>query len=87
MRRDEAAQSMPAPFPSRRAMPSSSHDAQRIEHLDALRGVALFGILMVNIGVFASPWFGLGAADPAFDALLSLSRWWLRLRKHLPDSR
>jgi len=49
-------------------MPSSSRDAQRIEHLDALRGFALFGILIVNIGVFASPWFGLGAADPAFDA-------------------
>ncbi|QWF16454.1 DUF418 domain-containing protein [Lysobacter capsici] len=49
-------------------MPSSSRDAQRIEHLDALRGFALFGILMVNIGVFASPWFGLGAPDPAFDA-------------------
>jgi uncharacterized protein len=42
----------------------------RIEHLDALRGFALFGIAMVNIGVFASPWWGLGVTDPGFAAPL-----------------
>lgn len=68
MRANTTAPSMAAPSPSRHAMPSPSRDTQRIEHLDALRGFALFGILIVNIGVFASPWFGLGAADPAFDA-------------------
>ncbi|MEH6421804.1 DUF418 domain-containing protein [Pseudomonas sp. CGJS7] len=45
----------------------SAKPAPRIELLDALRGLALLGILLVNIGVFASPWWGLGAADPGFD--------------------
>jgi uncharacterized protein len=38
----------------------------RIADVDALRGCALFGILVVNIGAFATPWFGLGFTDPAF---------------------
>jgi len=38
----------------------------RIADVDALRGCALFGILVVNIGAFATPWFGLGLTDPAF---------------------
>ena len=38
---------------------------------------ALFGIALVNIGVFASPWYGLGAADPAFDAPLDRAVRWL----------
>ena len=38
----------------------------RIADVDALRGCALFGILVVNIGAFATPWFGLGQGDPAF---------------------
>ncbi|UZW61329.1 DUF418 domain-containing protein [Lysobacter enzymogenes] len=50
--------------------PASATRAARIEHLDALRGLALFGIAVVNIGVFASPWWGLGAPDPAFSAPL-----------------
>ncbi|KDB70997.1 hypothetical protein AZ21_5059, partial [Bordetella bronchiseptica B20-10725633] len=40
--------------------------AQRLVHLDALRGFALFGILVVNIGVFASVYYGTGLPDPAF---------------------
>lgn len=50
----------------------------RIEHLDALRGLSLLGIMLVNIGVFASPWWGIGLdpvhADPlsrAVDALVT----------------
>lgn len=39
----------------------------RIEQLDALRGFALFGILVVNLGVFASPYYGLGLPDPGYD--------------------
>jgi uncharacterized protein len=38
----------------------------RLLHLDALRGFALLGILMVNITAFASAYFGLAAPDPAF---------------------
>lgn len=41
----------------------------RIEHIDALRGLALFGILVVNLGVFASPYYGLGLPDPGYDGL------------------
>lgn len=58
-------------------MTSPDRGAARIEHLDALRGLALFGIALVNIGVFASPWYGLGAADPAFDAPLDRAVRWL----------
>lgn len=41
----------------------------RIEHIDALRGLALLGILVVNLGVFASPYYGLGLPDPGYDGL------------------
>lgn len=33
--------------------------------IDGLRGFALFGIIIVNVGFFASTWFGL--SDPDFD--------------------
>ncbi|MBX9400437.1 DUF418 domain-containing protein [Lysobacter sp. BMK333-48F3] len=52
-------------------------DAQRIEQLDALRGFALFGILIVNIGAFASPYYGLGLADPAYDGAADRAVRWL----------
>lgn len=47
--------------------PENPVAAPRIHALDALRGFALLGILMVNIGAFASAYYGSGVADPAFD--------------------
>lgn len=46
------------------SIPDSSDS--RLTHLDALRGFALFGILLVNINVFASTYYGHGLADPNF---------------------
>lgn len=37
---------------------------QRQTFLDALRGMALLGILLVNISVFSLPFYGTGLADP-----------------------
>ncbi|GGK02775.1 hypothetical protein GCM10010123_35940 [Pilimelia anulata] len=39
----------------------------RLVHVDALRGLALLGILMVNIGYFASDYKGTGVLAPEFD--------------------
>ena len=49
------------------------------EHaIDALRGFALLGILVVNAGSFASTYFGLGVADPAFSRPVDHAvRWWV----------
>jgi uncharacterized protein len=47
--------------------PENPVASPRIDALDALRGFALLGILMVNIGAFASAYYGAGLADPAFD--------------------
>lgn len=46
------------------------HTPTRIVVLDSLRGFALFGILVVNIGVFASAYYGTGLPDPAHGAPL-----------------
>lgn len=43
---------------------------KRIGTLDALRGFALLGILVVNITVFASAFTDRGIADPAFNSTL-----------------
>ncbi|MFI1016603.1 DUF418 domain-containing protein [Streptomyces sp. NPDC020965] len=40
----------------------------RLTHVDALRGFALFGILMVNITYLASAYHGTGVVDPGFDS-------------------
>lgn len=49
----------------------------RLAHVDALRGFALFGILVVNIGVFSSPFYGVGVVDPAYSSPLDLAVRWL----------
>ena len=49
----------------------------RLEQVDALRGFALFGILVVNIGIFSSPFYGAGIADPAYSQPLDLAVRWL----------
>ncbi|WP_245439765.1 hypothetical protein [Aminobacter sp. MSH1] len=51
-------------------MTAKSVQQERITNVDALRGFALFGILVVNITAFSSPYYGLGVADPAFAAPL-----------------
>src|SRR3990167_8314845 len=48
------------------------------EHaIDALRGFALLGILMVNAGSFASTYFGVGVSDPAFSRPVDHAVRWL----------
>ena len=57
----------------------------RIDALDVLRGFALLGILMVNIGAFASGYWGVGLADPAFDG--ALDRFMLALARTLFETK
>ena len=47
-------------------IPASS--SSRVTAVDALRGFALFGILVVNSAAFASPYYGSGLDDPAFSS-------------------
>ena len=49
----------------------------RLLHLDALRGLALLGILMVNITSFASAYFGMAVPDPAFARPVDRAMRWL----------
>lgn len=58
-------------------MNTPGHARQRLAHVDALRGFALFGILVVNIGVFASPFYGAGVPDPLFSRPVDLAVRWL----------
>lgn len=57
--------------------PPSRKVSTRIEELDALRGLALAGILVVNIMTFASPYYGSGVIDPQFADLWSQGTRWL----------
>ena len=57
----------------------------RIDALDVLRGFALLGILVVNIGAFASGYWGVGLADPAFDG--ALDRFMLALVRTLFETK
>ncbi|WP_077961438.1 DUF418 domain-containing protein [Ensifer adhaerens] len=45
----------------------------RIDDVDALRGFALLGILLVNSMAFASAFYGLELSDPAFGGILDRS--------------
>lgn len=46
---------------------------RRETHVDALRGFALLGIVIVNSGAMASAWYGSGVSDPAFST--PLDQW------------
>ncbi|WP_051946674.1 DUF418 domain-containing protein [Verrucomicrobium sp. BvORR106] len=61
----------PVPLPPHRQV------STRIEELDALRGLALAGILLVNIMAFASPYYGSGVIDPQFADVWSQGARWL----------
>ncbi|MBJ8338350.1 DUF418 domain-containing protein [Antrihabitans sp. YC3-6] len=50
--------------------PASTASSSRLMNVDALRGFALFGILAVNICVFADGYYGSGVANPHFDSWL-----------------
>lgn len=67
--------------PSLTMTPTESPTGPPREHaIDALRGFALLGILVVNAGSFASTYFGLGVADPAFSRPVDHAvRWFVAL--------
>ncbi|CAB3858714.1 hypothetical protein LMG26689_02370 [Achromobacter animicus] len=52
-------------------------DRPRLAHVDALRGFALFGILVVNINVFAFPFYGGGVPDPVYSSPVDVTVRWL----------
>jgi uncharacterized protein len=55
----------------------ATHAPARIHEVDALRGFALFGILVVNLTAFASAYYGSGVADPAFASEFDRAILWL----------
>ncbi|OUM03476.1 DUF418 domain-containing protein [Variovorax sp. JS1663] len=56
--------------------PVNAPPPSRLLHLDALRGFALMGILMVNIATFASAYYGAAVPDPQFSRPADqLVRW------------
>jgi uncharacterized protein len=54
-------------------MPSAASSADRIQAVDALRGLALFGILMVNVWFFADSTTVVGGPDPDATAPIDLA--------------
>uniref|UniRef100_UPI0006E2CB6B DUF418 domain-containing protein n=1 Tax=Streptomyces aureus TaxID=193461 RepID=UPI0006E2CB6B len=56
--------------------PGPGGGGARLAQVDALRGFALFGILVVNIGFLASAYRGVGLADPGFDSPLDGAVRW-----------
>ncbi|MBT2323382.1 DUF418 domain-containing protein [Variovorax paradoxus] len=63
--------------PSRQPREQPPGPPARLLHLDALRGFALLGILMVNIGSFASAYYGMAVPDPAFARPVDRAVRWL----------
>ncbi|MGA4838040.1 DUF418 domain-containing protein [Streptomyces sp. G45] len=59
-----------APTRGRTPAPGQAPPPARLAAVDALRGFALFGILMVNITYLASAYHGSGVEDPGFDGPL-----------------
>ncbi len=51
-------------------MTANRRMADRIADVDALRGMALFGILVVNVCAFASAFYGAGVRDPQFNGAM-----------------
>lgn len=60
-----------APIPASHVPQEIPVTTDRQSLVDSLRGVALFGILIVNIGAFASPYYGLNITDPMATSVLS----------------
>jgi len=56
--------------PNTAAEKSPSPEQSRLHQVDALRGFALLGILVVNIWAFADPYYATGAPNPAYDSAL-----------------
>lgn len=69
--------SVPLNAPASAAAGAAATAPQRLAHVDALRGFALFGILVVNIGVFASPFYANGITDPGFSGAWDVAVRWL----------
>jgi len=49
---------------------STATSAARLQHVDALRGFALLGILAVNIWVFTDPYYGASVTNPVYPAAI-----------------
>ncbi|MBV7541698.1 DUF418 domain-containing protein [Acidovorax sp. sic0104] len=69
--------SSPDPLRSTAPAPAGQDAAPGRDHaIDALRGFALLGILIVNAGSFASAYYSLGVPEPAFSRPLDdVVRW------------
>ncbi|MFD4242386.1 DUF418 domain-containing protein [Streptomyces sp. NPDC058525] len=56
--------------PTQAGLPPGTAAPRRLSHVDALRGFALWGILLVNITFLASAYQGSGVEEPAFRSAL-----------------
>ena len=78
---DEAAMRMPPRRHENEGMSATSDrptaPGERLIALDAVRGLALFGILMVNATLFFWPSYALGLGEPQPDGLLDQAAAWI----------